>query len=96
MPALDIPFQLRRCCSAEGSLPLSILAQTAELHGCSTLASHQVDHISQELVEAGFSYSGKDFLHSGITGGAGPGRLSQARRRGWCHKNIHRMHALSC
>ena len=28
----------------------------------------QVDSISQELVEAGFSYSGKDFLHSGITG----------------------------
>lgn len=28
----------------------------------------KVDSISQELVEAGFSYSGKDFLHSGITG----------------------------
>lgn len=30
----------------------------------------QVDSISRELVESGFSYSGKDFLHSGITGAA--------------------------
>lgn len=29
-----------------------------------------VDTISRELVESGFSYSGKDFLHSGITGAA--------------------------
>ncbi|KAL4423845.1 hypothetical protein ABPG75_001146 [Micractinium tetrahymenae] len=29
-----------------------------------------VDKISKELVESGFSYSGKDFLHSGITGEA--------------------------
>ena len=40
-----------------------------------------VDTISQELVEAGFSYSGKDFLHSGITGacvdGGGCGGLEQ-------------------
>lgn len=27
-----------------------------------------VETISEELIEAGFSYSGKDFLHSGITG----------------------------
>lgn len=30
----------------------------------------KVEDISEELVEAGFSYSGKDFLHSGITGEA--------------------------
>lgn len=42
------------------------------LHSACVLVSGwpaQVDKISRELVESGFSYSGKDFLHSGITGG---------------------------
>lgn len=34
----------------------------------------RVDTISQELVESGFSYSGKDLLYSGITGEGGEGR----------------------
>ena len=44
-----------------------------------------VEKISAELVESGFSYSGKDFLHSGITGGrwvSQPAKQGEPARRG--------------
>lgn len=47
--------------------------ETGKIHygtafGENTGQAHTVDYISKELIEAGYSYSGKDFLCSGITG----------------------------
>jgi DNA-directed RNA polymerase III subunit RPC2 len=56
---------LRHACVTCGALVLTCTVTVR-----TTVVVRQVEDISARLVEAGFSYSGKDFLTSGITGAA--------------------------
>lgn len=56
--------------------------------------AHRVEHICKELVEKGFSYSGKDLMTSGITG-APPARLPLPLLRAVsCRAELYRGFAL--